>query len=137
MRDDRGVTSSYFGFSAVDFKARLSPGKRLQLKDRLPYCRPQPHPTTRGCHCSYRYTPHKMITDSTSFYREKRSVSPCVSISSRMQIFQGHSTRVKPTLTRPQSSKAECVILRHRRHAAIRCTAELTVFFSYTCTAAQ
>ena len=44
-----------------------------------------------------------------------------------MQIFQGLGTCVKPTLTRPQSSKAECLILRHRRHAAIRCTAELTV----------
>ena len=48
-------------------------------------------------------------------------------ISSQMQIFPGQSTCVKPTLTRPQSSKAECLILRHRRHAAIRCTAELTV----------
>ena len=44
----RGVTCCRFGFSAVGFKARFSPSKRLQLKDRLPYFEPQPHPTTRG-----------------------------------------------------------------------------------------
>lgn len=75
-----------------------------------------------------RYYCYKLYRKSTSIASDNRSrISAHTSLSSQMQIFQGLSTCVKPTLTRPQSSKAECLILRHRRHAAIRCTAELTV----------
>jgi len=133
----RGVTCCRFGFSAVGFKARFSPGKRLQLKDRLPYFEPQPHPTTRGGYMPSIVATHYTEQSRVLLHINQSRSSARPSLSSQMQIFQGLRTCVKPTLTRPQSSKAECLILRHRRHAAIRCTAELTVSSSYTCTAAQ
>lgn len=81
---------------------------------------------------SHRYIPCRTIASIAPEAREEAlpSSSP---IPSQKQILQGQNTCVKPTLTRPQSSKAECLILRHRRHAAVRmscCTGELTVFLS-------
>lgn len=100
----------------------------MQLKDTLDLSLTHNSQLYAHPHC---YTLRKQ--SQTLLQNEAGALRSSRPISSQMQVFPGQSTCVKPTLTRPQSSKAECLILRHRRHAAIRvscCAGELTVLSS-------